>query len=266
MLIGMNITSAASFRKAEQYWNTGLIDFFELLIDNFLHLDPTVIVRGLGGRPVALHIMSSRFLHRSPDELAPLAERLRALIAVLRPLHVSDHLAVHEVKGQQLPGLMEVEYTDGSVLELIAQWRDMLGQELLLENFASSSAAGADQVGFFEKLQVQVGIPPLFDISNAIVSAENGGAKAHAWLNSNLRLTTCHIGGYRPSELDPSFMIDSHDSPISTESWQLLAEVQRVKGAPATLVIERVGMPDDECWADELRYARRQSMATTTEP
>ena len=261
MLLGVNITSAASFRSAQRLGSQGLVDFFELLVDNFLHLSPEVVARDADGRPVALHIMSSRFLHRDPVELSDLSTRLRHWIDVLDPLYVSDHLACHEVGGQLMPELIEVDYRDGTVVDAIARWADMLGTELLLENFPSSEAAGLGQVDFFRELTRDGVASLLLDLSNAIVAEMNGGACAGAWVSSGIRPAACHISGYRPSDVDPEFIIDSHDGPVSAESWRLLADVTARHGAPGTLVVERDGIIDEASWAYDLRRARELGTA-----
>lgn len=256
MLIGVNITSAAGFRRAGQFWDDGLIDFFELLIDNFLHVEPGVLAAGIRGRPVAIHIMSSRFLHRRADELAPLAERLRALSREFRPLYVSDHLACHEIAGQALPELTEVDYDDAALISATARWQDMLGEPLLLENYPSGGAAGIEQVRFFAELHRAGAASPLLDFSNAVVAEKNGGAASRDWVTSGLPLTACHISGYRPSDVDDTFFVDSHDCAVSAESWDLFAAALRQRGTPGTLVVERDERLDEDSWADDLRYAR----------
>jgi uncharacterized protein (UPF0276 family) len=256
MLIGVNVTSAASFRQAQEFRNDGLVDFYEIMVDNFLHLDPEAVARQLDGQPVSFHIMSSRFLHREPADLDALAKRIRLWIDELEPLYVSDHLAIHESNGQLLPELVEVDYTDRSMLGPVERWQELLGCRLLLENFPSGSAEGAGQIEFFEELQQRLGVLPLFDLSNAVIGQHNGGARAQDWLESGLQLSACHISGYRPAEIDGSFLLDSHDRPVSAESWMLLSEAHGGGRSPATLVLERDGPTDPAEWATDLRRAR----------
>lgn len=256
MLIGVNITSATSFRHAERFWHDGLIDFFELLIDNFLHLDPKLIARTLDGKPTALHIMTSRFLHRNAEELDAIAHRLRDLCDILSPLYVSDHLACHELKGQLLPELVEVNYQDEELVSSIARWRDLIGAELLLENFPSSGPEGKGQVDFFKKLHHQGIALPLLDFSNAVISENNGGDAVESWVGAGLPLTACHISGYRPSAIDPEFLVDSHDCAVSERSWRLFERSAQLNELPHTLVIERDANLDEAAWIADLRRAR----------
>ena len=76
----------------ERCGRCGHADFCELLIDNFLHVDPAAMRADLGDTPVAFHVMNSRFLEQGPVPLEALAARLRELMAALHPLYVSDHL------------------------------------------------------------------------------------------------------------------------------------------------------------------------------
>jgi uncharacterized protein len=257
MLLGTNVTSAANLRDGERFFAAGLVDFHELLIDNFVHLDPNAVARRLADRPVGLHIMVSRFLDRDRDELARLGNRLRRFVRTLRPIYVSDHLGHYEVDGRLLPELVEVDYNDRSLFTAIARWQDMLACTLLLENFPSGSDNGRGQVEFFEELTRQVPVLPLFDLSNAVIAEKNGGAVTEDWLCSSLPLSACHISGYRTSAVDPDLLIDSHDCAIAEDSWRFLSETLSRRGAPDTLVVERDVQGDTENWAADLRQARR---------
>ncbi|NUO98842.1 MAG: DUF692 family protein [Nonomuraea sp.] len=257
MIIGVNVTSPRGFDHAEAYWAEGLVDYFELMLDNFLRVDPGELARKMDGRPTGIHIMSSRFLHRTRDELAELAARMRRLLDAVRPVYVSDHLGVHMAGDQFLPDMVEVDYErPRPLLASIEQWRDLIGYDLLLENFPSCSPLGKGQAAFFAEMGRAVGVRPLFDLSNAIVAERNGGDAAHAWLGAEMEIAHCHISGYRPSDLDPSFIVDSHDRPVSVESWRLLERTWEEDRRIATLTVERDRVKDLDEWRSDLRRAR----------
>src|SRR4051812_19483027 len=107
-LIGVNVTSPRSYRHAARFRSEGIIDFVELLLDNFWHLNPDDVARDLGGLPVAFHIMSSGYLQNNNEDLISIGGRVKKWIRTLRPLYVSDHLGVSDVKGQMLPELLEI--------------------------------------------------------------------------------------------------------------------------------------------------------------
>ncbi|MEW9555306.1 DUF692 family multinuclear iron-containing protein [Nonomuraea sp. NPDC050783] len=254
MIIGVNVTSPRGFAFAHAFWDEGLIGYYELMLDNFLRVDPVLLARELDGRPAAIHIMSSRFLHRTAEELAELAARMRPLLAAVRPLYVSDHLGVHMAGGQFLPDMVEADYhRPRPLLEAAARWQDLLGYDLLLENFPSCSPHGGGQVAFFAELARATGIRPLLDLSNALVAERNGADPAADWLTCGPPVAHCHISGYRPSDLDPSFIVDSHDRPVAEEAWRLL---ESAGDAVATLTVERDRIDDLDEWRADLRRAR----------
>jgi uncharacterized protein (UPF0276 family) len=213
--------------------------------------------------PISVHIMSSRFLQLSPAALDRLAGKLRLWLDALHPLYVSDHLAVHELNGQLLPELAEADYSDHGLFHAIERWQELLGSQLLLENYPSGSAEGAGQVAFFAELHRRLQVHPLLDFSNAIIAERNGGARAHDWLEGGLPIGACHISGYRPAELDGEFLIDSHDCAVSPASWQLLEHSFGRGRGPATLVVERDGQLDHASWAADLRRAREVAAMST---
>lgn len=257
MIIGVNVTSPRGFDHAEAYWAEGLVDYFELMLDNFLRVDPDLLARKMDGRPTGIHIMSSRFLHRTQDELSELAGRMRRVLAAIRPIYVSDHLGLHMVDSQFLPDMVEVDYDrPRPLINAIEQWRDLIGYDLLLENFPSCSSVGKGQAAFFAEMARAIEVRPLLDLSNAIVAERNGGDAAAEWLTAGMEIAHCHVSGYRPSDLDPSFIVDSHDRPVSVESWLLLERAWTESGRIATLTVERDHVEDLDEWRSDLRRAR----------
>jgi uncharacterized protein (UPF0276 family) len=259
--MGVNVASAPSFAAASAFARNGLVDMVELVVDNFLHLDPEPVARQLDGMPVALHVMASGFLDHPESELRAVAARLRTWVAVLRPLYVSDHLARHVDSGRHLPDPVEADYGDGDgdgedLVAGVARWQEMLGQPLLLENYPSSGAAGRGQIAFFDALDRRCGVRPLFDVSNAVVAEANGGDEARLWLTAGLRLDRCHVSGYSRHDLGRTVLVDSHDQAVSSTSWALLDDLRAAGHRPTSHVVERDDNLDDLRWADDLVKAR----------
>lgn len=266
MLLGTNITSAKSFECARAFTSLGLIDFYELLLDNFLHLEPALVRAELGATPVAFHIMASRFLTQDEERLAETARLLRRWTEELQPLYVSDHLLVAEAAGRLLPESVEPRYTDPKVVAAAGRWQRSLSCPLLLENFPSLSAAGCGQVELFEQLQDQYGIRPLFDFSNAVIAELNGADRADRWLTAGVQVTACHISGYRHSSVVRDILIDSHDRAVSEQSWELLRDFAASGRTPETLVIERDGHIDRDSWQADLVLAQQLRTAAARSP
>jgi uncharacterized protein (UPF0276 family) len=261
MLLGMNITSAESFAWARRFHQEGLVEFYELLVDNFLHLDPARVREEIGGVPVAFHIMSSRFLTAPNEQREAMTRTLRAWVDELDPLYVSDHLLVAEAAGRLLPEPIESDYDDPRVAAEAGRWCADLGGALLLENFPSLSRRGRGQAALFASLQAGHDIRPLFDFSNAVVAEANGADAVELWFEADLEISACHISGYRPSSVAPGVLIDSHDGPVSERSWNLLRRFIDAGRAPRSLVVERDGRLDADEWRADLLLARRLKAA-----
>jgi uncharacterized protein len=258
VLVGINVTGRPALQRLRRFLADGLADFAELMLDDYLHLDPSCVARELRGCPVAFHIMASRFLDRDEDELAVMASRIHRWIEALGPLYVSDHLACHETcDGRLLPQVVEPDYSDATLVRRAALWRDLLKHELLLENFPSASEAGRGQVRWFEAFLREPGLGILFDASNAMVAEGNGGDSARSWVDSHMVIRACHVSGYRPSESFRSFIVDSHDCRVSEQSWTLLTEIAAGGRLPPTLVVERDDNLEDASWAEDLQRARQ---------
>lgn len=151
MLIGVNLASPHSLPVVRALLRQGEAEFCEILVDNFLHLDPESLRIEIGSVPTAFHVMWSRFIERDSADLRALAMQLRRFMDVFRPLYVSDHLARFTHAGRRLALLAEVRYRDdyASICSRVHLWQEFLGSQLLLENFPSVLGQDANQPVFF---------------------------------------------------------------------------------------------------------------------
>lgn len=229
MNIGMNWTSPESFKIIKEFWKLEKIQYCELLLDNFLHLDPYLIKDSLQGIPTAFHIMSSRFIERDIIELTDLGKRLQKWVEVLQPIYVSDHIGKFTVDGRRLPLLMEIDYKFDALLvrERVEIWQDMLGEIIFFENFASTLDSKKLQKSFFEELIEKTNCGLLFDISNAVISEINCELPAQEWISLLSANQHCHIGGFRFSDTLPKIAIDTHDTAIAQASLSFLQAIRK---------------------------------------
>ena len=218
--VGVNYSGMRSYRAVHALLKSGHVDFVEVVVDNFFDVDPGAFIRFFGQRDVAFHIMFSRFLECETDELKDLAARIRTLRDVLAPIYVSDHLLRFTHAGMRLPYLQELAYDDetlSSVRGRVALWQDLLGEQVLLENFPSMDRRGVGQADFFEALARDTGCGVLMDLSNLFVAQENGGDSYREWRSTLESCAYFHIAGARRSPIDEGFWIDSHDCAIEPE-------------------------------------------------
>lgn len=223
MKIGFNVTNPESYKIAIQLAKSGTIDFVEILLDNFIHLDPFQMVEKLEGLNVGFHIMKSEFIERDLSELKILSSIIRNFSAALRPLYISDHLARFNIHTLNIPITAEIDYDleYSKVKRKTQTWQDLLGTQLLLENFPSRSPSNSrNQVDFINALISETKCGLLFDLSNAVVADLNHAVSISKWFALKSHIQHLHVGGYRTIGLDESekWVIDSHDGQISTET------------------------------------------------
>lgn len=256
MLYGINITSLQELPIARKFFNEGLIDFIEVLIDNYKDSDPNIFLSAFAQVPHAVHIMSSRFIEVDNEELTNYFNSIYPILSVMNPLYVSDHLAKFTLDGIEFPAPMELDYEQEKqqILNAIDKWQHKLGCKLYLETFASVLDNGNKQAGFFnDLLDLNQNIGVLFDVSNMVVGYLNGVIDMQDWKSVILRAQHFHISGYSYSNTVPQLVIDSHNMPISEHSLNILFENRQIINKPHnTIVIERDYSYEEEQWRTDI--------------
>ena len=139
MKFGVNWSGARELSCLEKFLKNGEVDFVEILIDNFLNVDPKDIRVLLDGTAVAFHVMNSQFLTPDACRLDYIADRLKLFADVLGPMYISDHIGLfYTYNNLPLPQMAEVDY--GNVEEYcdkLSDWQKKLGMNLLIENYPS---------------------------------------------------------------------------------------------------------------------------------
>jgi len=237
----------------------GRLPFVEILWDNYCHLDAYHLRDLLAplAHQVSFHVMMSKFLQRSGDQLDCFLGRLREHVRVVRPVRVSDHLARFRLGNLNTVVPLELPYRRvANVAHRIRRYQDAIGGQLLIENFASDEPHGARQVEFVSELALRTGCGLLFDVSNAVVAELNGFLPVSAWrpLLAGAAIH-CHVGGYRLGQSGDLYH-DSHDSPISPRTEVALGWVMETAQV-ATVCYERDYDKDARSLADDLRLLAR---------
>lgn len=112
MKVGVNWSGQRELLALEKILSSKKIDFVEILIDNFLCVDPADISNFLDGIPVNFHIMNSRFIYRDKDELIKISDSINRLADHLQPEYVSDHIGIFYYDGLPLPQMAEINYSE----------------------------------------------------------------------------------------------------------------------------------------------------------
>lgn len=267
--VGVNYTSSRHFTLIKELIDARVVDFVEILIDNFLTVPAQSILEKFESIPLAFHIMNSRFLEEKEEtKLQALAAPIRSLIRETRPLYVSDHVGRFTHNGCVLPILGEYDYRNTEhAVAAVDRWQSLLGTQLLLENFPSYTMDGMEQPAFFETVLQRTGAGLLFDVSNAIVAWHNTHVAPSAW---NALVDGCnhyHAGGYSESEFEfePIMLLDTHDRPLSNETSAAIADIMsRHESVVPTITIEFDRNIDRETWGRELERVAGLTSASTS--
>ena len=253
--VGVNYTSSRHFTLIKELIDARVVDFVEILIDNFLTVPAQSILEKFESIPLAFHIMNSRFLEEKEDaKLRALAAPIKSLIRETRPLYVSDHVGRFTHNGCVLPILGEYNYRNTEhAVTAVDRWQSLLGTQLLLENFPSYTMDGAEQPVFFETVLGRTGAGLLFDVSNAIVAGRNTHVAPSAWDDLIDGCHHYHAGGYSESEFEPIMLLDTHDRPLSDETSAAIADIMsRRESVVPTITIEFDRNIEKETWRREL--------------
>lgn len=194
--------------------------------------------------PLSLHGVSlSLAADAAPD--GDHLQRLRALVDLVEPALVSEHLAWSAWRGQYHPDLLPFPRTDEALARIadnIQRTQDALGRRLAIENpshYLRLDGHEWDEIDFFAELVRRTGCALLLDVNNVHVSAHNLGYSAAAYLDRvpAEAIAEIHLAGHSHDEAG-ELLIDSHDAAIAEPVWALYQRlVQRI--GPRPTLIER---------------------------
>jgi uncharacterized protein (UPF0276 family) len=240
------------------------VDFVEVISENFMVAggQPPAILRRIRERhPVALHGVSMSV--GSVDGLRrDYLVRLKALVAAVDPLYVSDHLSWSRIGRFNSHDLLPLPYTDEAldvVCANIDRAQDALGRAMLFEN-PSSYLAFADapmtESAFLARMCERTGCGLLLDVNNVFVSAANHGFDPFAYLDGIPadRVRQIHLAGHSQGE---SLLIDTHDRRVPDGVWALYAHAAARCGRVATMIERDADIPPLSDLLAELAIARR---------
>ena len=239
------------------------VDWFEALSENYMvrggrPLRMLDTIRGLA--PMVLHGVSMNI--GSSDPLDPVyLDALAELARRSEPGWISDHLCWTGVERTNLHDLMPMPYTEASlawVASRVLEVQDRLGRRIALENPSSYLTYASDEMSECEYLvalaeRADCGI--LLDLNNVYVSANNHDFDARAYVDAipAERVFQIHLAG--PSDAGP-LLIDTHDSPVRPQVWDLYAYALERLGPVSTLIEWDDQIPPYEELLEEVQRAR----------
>ena len=240
------------------------IDWFEIVSENYLVAGGKALyfLDAIGERyPLVMHGVSLSI--GGPHELdRDYLRQLKHLAARVQPEWISDHLCWSQGNAHQLHDLLPLPYTEESLQHVAARVRqvqDVIERPLVLENVSSYLRCADDQFSewqFLAALSELSGCELLLDVNNVYVSARNHGFDAWTFISSlpKQRIRQLHLAGHSDYG---SYLIDTHDQPVSDPVWQLYQRTLQHLGSVSTLLERDDHFPDLDVLLDELNTARR---------
>ena len=240
------------------------IDWFEIVSENYLVAGGKALyfLDAIGEQyPLVMHGVSLSI--GGPHELdRDYLRQLKHLAARVQPAWISDHLCWSQGNAHQLHDLLPLPYTEESLQHVAARVRqvqDVIERPLVLENVSSYLRCADDQFSewqFLAALSELSGCELLLDVNNVYVSARNHGFDAWTFISSlpKQRIRQLHLAGHSDYG---SYLIDTHDQPVSDPVWQLYQRTLQHLGPVSTLLERDDHFPDLDVLLDELNSARQ---------
>jgi len=245
------------------------IDWLEIISENYLvpgGKPLQMLDRIRAEYPMVMHGVSlSIGAVAGPDPVY--LQQLRALIARVQPLWVSDHLCWTGVHGRQMHDLLPLPYTE-EALRLVArnvqQVQEALGRRLVLENVSSYieyASSAMSEAQFLRELCARTDCLLLVDLNNIHVSAVNHGFSALAYLDElpAAHVQQFHLAGHSDHG---DHLIDTHDHPVADPVWTLYRQALQRFGAVPTMIERDDSIPPLAELVAELDTARALAAKT----
>lgn len=172
-------------------------------------------------------------------------ERVANLVERIEPLVFSEHLAWSNYDDAFLNDLLPIPYTNAHLERTcrhIEQIQERLGRVLLMENpstYVTFAQQDYSETEFISEMVRRTGCDLLLDINNVAVSCFNHHSDpatylAHFPLHA---VSQIHLAGYH-LDIQPelTLRIDSHDTPIQADVWQLYQQTLSLTGDIGTLI------------------------------
>jgi uncharacterized protein len=194
--------------------------------------------------PLSLHAVGLSLGSTDPVSEKHL-QGFKELIDIYQPFNVSDHASWSASGNAHLNDLLPLPYTQASLDTLcrnIERTQEYFGRTMLVEN-PSTYVAFADnemtEYEFMNAAAAKTGCGLLLDINNIYVQAHNHGYDAWEYIDAVevSKVGEMHLAGHSEKETGArTILVDTHNTPVRGEVWDLYEHAVRRFGAVPTLI------------------------------
>ena len=239
------------------------VDWFEILSENYMIPGgkPLFFLDKIRENyPVVMHGVSLSIGSTDPIDTQYL-QALKKLASRVEPKWISDHLCWTGVHGQNMHDLLPLPYTQETVkhvVERIKIVQDFLGRQMLIENvssYASYVDSAMTEWEFISEIAETADCLLLLDVNNIYVSSVNHQFDAKAFIDGvpKNRVQQMHLAGHQNNG---DYIIDTHDTPVIDEVWNLYRHAVARFGAVSTMIERDDNIPELPELLAELDIAR----------
>ncbi len=241
------------------------VDWFEVITENFMedygwsrHVLHNVSER----YPVVFHGVSLSIGSSDPLNRSYL-DGVKKLANEVSPRWVSDHLCWTGTLGRNSHDLLPLPFTEeclDHVAARVCQVQDHLERPLVLENpssYVQFKSKDMTEWEFLTALTERTECLLLLDVNNVYVSARNHGFDPTDFIDGvpSDRIVQVHVAGHTDNG---AHCIDTHDSAVCDDVWQLYAYLCRSTGPVSTLLEWDANIP---AFSDLLAEVNKASLA-----
>lgn len=243
------------------------VGWFEVHAENYMGAGGPphhYLTRIRGDYPLSLHGVGLSIGGAAPLDEAHLT-RLRGLAERYEPGLVSEHLAWSSHDEVFLNDLLPLPYTEETVTrvsEHLERMQEVLRRRVLLENpstYVGFENSTLDEIEFLQAVVKRSGCGLLLDVNNVLVSTNNQGTSAEAYIDAFPleHVGEIHLGGHASEEEagGTTLLIDAHDRAVDGKVWALYARALARGGAKPSLIEWDNSLPAWEVLHSEGRRA-----------
>lgn len=192
--------------------------------------------------------------------------RLKALVSLVEPVLVSEHLAWSIADGTYLNDLLPLPGTGEAlaiVCENISEVQEALGRSILIENpsaYFRYRHSPIPEPEFLFELVRRTGCGLLCDVNNIWVSAHNLGFDPIGYIDAlpTDAVREIHLAGHCANAVgEHTILIDHHGAPVADSVWRLYVHALRRFGPVPTLIEWDTDLPGLDTLLAEAAVAER---------
>jgi uncharacterized protein len=191
-------------------------------------------------------------------------KQLKQLASRIEPGFISDHLSWSSGNGRYLNDLLPLPYTEEAlehVVRRIVSAQDYLGYQLLIENpstYLRYAHSTISEWEFLVAVAERAGCGILLDVNNVYVSAHNHGFDPLQYVRAvpPALVGEVHLAGHLVRQVGTRrILIDTHDTHVSREVWDLYVASLVHLGPRPTLMEWDATLPSLDVLVEEARMA-----------